>query len=157
MQGQLQFICNQTIHFIPKASTDALIANLENIKNLVFEGHHLIKNHQIYCLNNFSSKEIYSIPIESSNSKPSKLHYKNVSQNSNLEWNTIYMLPLIVTKDSRLRLFQYKLLNNVLYLNKMLLRFGKIDSSLCFFCKMTDETPVHLFYNCTKTKLVWDQ
>ena len=75
------------------------------------------------------------------------MYYKN------LEWNTIYMLPLIVTKDSRLRLFQYKLLNNVLYLNKMLLRFGKIDSSLCFFCKMTDETPVHLFLHKNKTCL----
>ena len=37
------------------------------------------------------------------------------------------MLPDIVTKDSRLRIFQYKLLNNVLYLNKILAMFGKID------------------------------
>ena len=39
----------------------------------------------------------------------------------------------------------------------MLFSFGKIDSSLCSFCKMIDETPLHLFYNCTKTKLLWDQ
>ena len=67
------------------------------------------------------------------------------------------MLPRIVTKDSRLQVFQYKLLNNVLYLNKMLFRFGKIDSPLCSFCKMIEETPLHLFYNCIKTKLLWDQ
>ena len=66
------------------------------------------------------------------------------------------MLLRIVTKDSRLRVFQYKLLNNVLYLNKMLFRFRKIDSPLCS-CKMIDETPFHLFYNYTKTKLLWDQ
>ena len=67
-------------------------------------------------------------------------------------------MPLrIVTKDSRPRVFQYKLLNNVLYLNKMLFRFGKIDSPLCSFCKMIEETPLHLFYNCIKTKLLWDQ
>ena len=41
------------------------------------------------------------------------------------------MLPRIVTKDSRLQVFQYKLLSNVLYLNKMLFKFGKIDSPLC--------------------------
>ena len=35
--------------------------------------------------------------------------------------------------------------------------FGKIDSRLCFFCKMIEETPLHLFYNCTKTNLLWDQ
>ena len=105
-----------------------------------------------------SSKEIYSILLESSDSKPSsQLYYKNVFQNANLDLKTIYMLPHIVTKDLRVRIFQYKLLNNVLYLNKVLFRFGKIDSFLCSFCKMIDESPLHLFYNCAKTKLLWDQ
>ena len=67
------------------------------------------------------------------------------------------MLPRIATKDSRLRVFQYKLLSNVLYLKKMLFRFGKIDWPLCSFCKAIVETPLHLFHNCTKTKLLWDQ
>ena len=81
----MQFIYNQIIHSIPKSWQDALIADLENIKNLVIEGHHLMKNHQIYCLNKLSSKEISSIPIESSDPKPSsQLYYKNVFQNSNL-------------------------------------------------------------------------
>ena len=35
--------------------------------------------------------------------------------------------------------------------------FGKIDSPLCSFCKMIDKTPLHIFYNFTKTKLLWDQ
>ena len=157
LQGQLQFIYNQMIHSIPKSWKDALIAISENIKNLVFEEHHFYC-HQIYSLNKLGSKEIYSILIESSDLKPSsQLHCKNVFKNSNLDWKTIYMLPRVVTKDSRLRVFQYKLLNNVLYLNKMLFRFGKIDSPLCSFCKMIEETPLHLFYNCTKTKLLWDQ
>ena len=39
----------------------------------------------------------------------------------------------------------------------MLFRFGKIDSPLCSFCKMIEETPLHLFYKCIKTKLLWDQ
>ena len=25
------------------------------------------------------------------------------------------------------------------------------------FCKMVEETPLQLFYNCIKTKLLWDQ
>ena len=69
LQGQLQFIFNQIIHSVPK-SCSKLIANLENIKNVVFQSHHLIKNHQIYCLNKLNSKEIYSILIESGDSKP---------------------------------------------------------------------------------------
>ena len=109
-------------------------------------------------LNKLSSKRIYYILIESSNSKPSSQMYtKNVFQNSNLDWKAIYMLPCVVTKDSRLRVFQYKLLNNVLYLNKMLFMILKIDSRLCSFFKMIDETSLHFFYNCTKIKHFCDR
>ena len=67
------------------------------------------------------------------------------------------MLPRIVTKDSRLQVFQYKLLNNVSYLNKILFKFGKIDSPLCSLCKMIEETPLHLIYNWIRTNLLCDQ
>ena len=79
LQGQLQFIYNQTIHSVPKSWKDALITNLKNIKNLVIQGHHLIKNHQIYSLNKLSGKETFSILIESGSPKPSsQLYCKNV-------------------------------------------------------------------------------
>ena len=42
--------------------------------------------------------------------------------------------------DCNVRSFQYKVLNNVPYLNKKLLIFGKLPSSLCSFCKQVDET-----------------
>ena len=100
LQGQLQFIYNQTIHSILKSWKDTLVTNLENIKYIVFQDHHLIKNHQLYCLNKLNSKEIYSILIKSGDSKrSSQLYYENVFQNSNLDWKTIYVLPRIVTKD----------------------------------------------------------
>ena len=85
-QRQLQFIYNEIIPYFPKSWKDALIANSENIKNMVFESHHLIKNHQIYCLNKLSSKDIYSILIESSDAKPSsQFYYENIFENPNLD------------------------------------------------------------------------
>ena len=42
-QDQLQFMYNQIIHSIPKSWKYALIANLENIKNLVLLAHLLTK------------------------------------------------------------------------------------------------------------------
>ena len=69
LQGQLHFAYNQIIHSIPKSWKDPLMANSENIKILIFQCHHLIKNHQIYCLNQMNSKDIYSILIESDDSQ----------------------------------------------------------------------------------------
>ena len=50
-----------------------------------------------------------------------------------------------------------QIFNNVLYLNKMLHKFKKIESPLCSYCNMESETPLHLFYSCPKTKELWHQ
>ena len=100
--------------------------------------------HTLFCSLKLSKAFSVSI-IESEGSKiSSQLYYKHLFQNSNLYWNTIYVL---------LQVFQYKLLSNVLYLTTILFSFRKIDSPLCPFCKMIDETPLHLFCNCTKSKI----
>ena len=51
----------------------------------------------------------------------------------------------------------FELLSNVLYLNKMLFKFGKSGSPLCSFCNVKDETPYHLFYECSHTNSLWNQ
>ena len=57
--------------------------------------------------------------------------------------------------DTNLRIFQYKILNNVLYLNEKLFRFKKVLCLLCFFCQSENETSIHLFHCCIKTNLFW--
>ena len=37
----------------------------------------------------------------------------------------------------------------------MLFRFQKVDSPLCSYCSEEEETPLHLFYSCLKTKQLW--
>ena len=39
----------------------------------------------------------------------------------------------------------------------MLFKFGKISSSLCSFRQTNDEIPVHLFFECTRTKLLFNE
>ena len=100
----------------------------------------------MYFRNRLSSKEIYNFLIaQKEEQTASKLNYQKKFSNSHLDWKKIYLLVRIVTKDSTLRAFQFKLLNNVLYLNKMLFKFGKSGSPLCSFCNVKDETPFYLF------------
>ena len=44
-----------------------------------------------------------------------------------------------VTIDTNLRIFQYKILNNVLYLNEKLFKFKIVSSPLCSFCNSENE------------------
>ena len=54
-------------------------------------------------------------------------------------------------------IFQYKLLNNVLYINKKLFHFSITSQSKCSFCKLYDETPHHIFHECTYAQNLWSQ
>ena len=93
----------------------------------------------MYFLNRLSSKEICNFLIVQKEEKtPSRLYYQKKFSNSNIDWKNIYLLVCIVTKDSKLRTFQFKLLNNVLYFNKMLFKFGKSRSPLRSFSNLKD-------------------
>ena len=74
-----------------------------------------------------------------------------------MDWKQIYLLPRLVTLDSYSHSFQYKILNNVLYLNKKLFTFRKSTSPLCPFCKLSDETVLHLFYEYNIILNLWNE
>ena len=108
-------------------------------------------------MNKLNSATLYEILIEANKIKlTTQTYFENLFSNFNLDWKSIYLLPRRVTLDPNLRMFQYTLLNNVLYLNKMLFRFKKVDSPFCSYCNEEEETPLLLFYSCSKTKHLWN-
>ena len=48
-----------------------------------------------------------------------------------LDWASIYIIPRMVTVESKLRIFRYKVLNNILYLNDRLYKMGIVQTPLC--------------------------
>ena len=87
----------------------------------------------------------------------SQLRFEKVPGFGKVQWKKVYVLPRIVTIDSFLHSFQYKILNNILYLNKRLYKFNIVDSPLCLLCGAYIETIKHLFCTFTVTERLWDQ
>ena len=85
----------------------------------------------------------------------SQSYFENYFKTDDFDWKKIYVIPCIVTIDTKQRAFQYKILNNILYLNKMLFLFGITKNSMCSFCKTQEETIMHSFYDCVHTQLLW--
>ena len=52
-------------------------------------------------------------------------------------------------------IFQYKILNNILYFNERLHKFGYVESPLCSLCNSETETMTHLFCHYSKTIQLW--
>ena len=109
--------------------------------NLAIQDHHLIKKNQILCLNKLDSKELCNIQLLINFLKPtSQAYFENVFAGRIFEWSKIYILPRIVTTDSRIRIFQYKILLNALYLNKKLIKgrqnvlFANVKKKQLFIC-----------------------
>ena len=70
-------------------------------------------------------------------------------------WPKIYMLSSKCAIDTGTRVFQYKILNNVLYLNKHLYKMKVAESPLCSLCQKENETFKHLFVDCNFSKKLW--
>ena len=54
-------------------------------------------------------------------------------------------------------MFQYAVLQDILYANKMLFKFGKVAFPPCSFCKLHNETIMHFFYECSIVKRIRNQ
>ena len=60
-------------------------------------------------------------------------HFEIFFPSLSFTWKDVYILPPIVTINTGLYIFQYKVLNNTLYLNKYLYIFKLSDTKLFFF------------------------
>ena len=74
---------------------------------------------------------------------------KNIFLNMKFDWRNIYSLPRITTINKYLSSFQYKICNNILFLNKKLFVFWMKNTPLCSFCTKKDESLLHIFGKCT--------
>ena len=71
-------------------------------------------------------------------------------------WNDIYSLFFIVTIETKIREFQYKVLNNIVFTNEKMCKFKMTDSPFCSCCKREVESLEHLLYYCDMTKTFWE-
>ena len=107
----------QLIHAIPRPCKLAVLNDKGNCKNIIYFNHHLIKNNQILAIDKLIPKELYSLSVFLKNELPTaQKYFCNIFPNLQVEWKKIYLLPRKFSNDTNLRMFQYKILNNILYL-----------------------------------------
>ena len=135
----------------------SLKKNNEVAANLITHDHHLIKGSRLITLDKITSTEICSILTLKIQNKPSNIYFENSFNYYDIDWTAIYMLPRLVAHNTYMRSFQYKVLNDILFLNKKLHIFGIKPSPLCSFCNLYDETPFHIFYECDRVKFLWSE
>jgi len=66
----------------------------------------------------------------------------------------IYSLPFNVTKDTRLAIFQYKIIHHILYTNSTLFRDSIKEHDKCHHCGER-QMLTHLFVTCSEAQHFW--
>ena len=119
------------IYAIPKSLKTDINNDQGNFRYLLYLNYHLIKNNQIYSIGVLRRNEIYSLSISLRNTVPtSQKYFEKLFPNLSFTWKDNYILPRMIMINTRLRVFQYKVLNNALYLNKHLYIFRLSDTKL---------------------------
>ena len=125
----------QLIHAIPRPWKLAVLNDQGNCKNVIYLNHRLINNNQVLAIEKLVPKELYFLSIVLKNERPtSQKYFCNIFPNLQVQWKEIYLLLRKVSIDTNLRMFQYKIMNNILYLNKQLFIYNKKDIKLYSYC-----------------------
>ena len=98
------------------------------------------------------NRNIFYIDFKGSKQTSSSIYFENLFNENDIDWAVIYMLPRLITYNNYMRAFQYKILDNTLFLNKKLHIFEIKSSPLFSFCNSYDGTPFHIFYECDRVK-----
>jgi len=67
----------------------------------------------------------------------------------------VYNLPFVTKLETKLQIFQYKIIHNILPTRHSLFRMKLCDSEICQLCKTQPQTLPHLFYLCSVISNFW--
>lgn len=82
--------------------------------------------------------------------------WNNELNNENINWKLVFLTPITLTIETKLRAFQYKYLMNILPNNTYLLKISIASTAMCDFCCTLLETIEHMFWRCQYAQDLWN-
>ena len=118
--------------------------------------HGVFKGTCFYDIFKVKASHIYEIFVQKKFKPPApKAKISAKFKITEVLWSRIYTMASKCTLDTKTRIFQFKILNNVLYLNKQLCKMNLSVSPLCSLCLKVQETFTHLFLECSYSSNLW--
>lgn len=94
------------------------------------------------------SKDMYNVLVKNNVCPSGQKKWSELLGDPNIEWNCIFNLPFVVTKNTKLQWLQYRINHYILTTNKLLFKMKIVDDPYCTFCHTENETIEHLIWNC---------
>ena len=114
-----------------------------------------IKDRKKELLSNLTHKKAYNILI-SKEIKPPTSQIKILNMGiSETDLPHLYLIPFTVTSETKISMFQYKILHNILPTNSLLYKMEKVDTPKCPHSEHQSQDIKHMFLNCQGVKDFW--
>ncbi len=100
-----------------------------------------------YEINNLKRRIVYNNLITRINKHPMAVHKwcEEFQLLANINLKPIYMLPFEIVRDTKIQVFQFKIIDRILACKETLKRWSITEDDFCGNCDET-ETIEHLFY-----------
>ena len=102
-----------------------------------------------------TSRDVYLSFVQTKFKKPTAQAHFLKRVDSQIDWASVYRRIYNMLIDPNTRFFQYKILNNCLYLNRDLFRFKIVESPICSFCSLFSETIDGIFVYCEHSRYLY--
>ena len=106
-----------------------------------------------------SSRIVYQKLISDKVERPlscqEKWHKDISSTNETVDWRKVYQTSTAYTRSSKLIDFNFRFLHRRLATNSYLHKIGIREDNNCTFCHNEKEDLMHLFWQCEKTTIFW--
>ena len=119
------------------------------------QDHHLTKCPTTYNLQKLNSRELYHMQLLSQYSQPTCQGYYEKIFNYDFNRKLIYRIPCTAIFETKIFIFQNKLLNNVLYLKSyfILVYFPSLNVASVNYMNTPQKQPIILFMNALINKI----
>ena len=143
------------IRSIPVEWKGKHVYQIENVKGMICKSLDFIAenykcNKAVYGVLN----ETHSENVIKTRAKWSELVGETIEET---EWQKIMCIPWETTVETKLRSFQYHIINRSLITNKNLYQWKLVESELCNFCKTNIESIEHLLFECKEVVKLWSE
>ena len=150
------------IQSIPSNWKESILGNPTNrevYNSVLRDGETIIINNVAMEIKTIKTRHIYKHLMGRKVKEPSSKFYFNRKFHLEEDFprDKVYTLPCNTIIESTTRVFQYKIVNSILYLNKRLHRMKLAENPLCGLCKLYPETISHLFFGCKVSSQLWKE
>ena len=118
----------------------------------------ILINDILFPILDASSKHIYRSFLAKKQTTPTAKDREKLSakyHRLSIDWKRVYLLSFRTTLETKLREFQFKILNRIVFTNEKLFRFGMAESDKCVFCQTEVESIEHLLFSCKISSVFW--